>query len=170
MKNPLTLIVVFVLVVLGAILFFATRGGQESGERASITQSAQPPKTIAGYQGAVLAGNTSPYLEFNKADYEKALAEGKIIVLDFFANWCPICRAEAPHIRAGFDSLTSDKVIGFRVNFNDSDTDENEKALAQEFNIPYQHTKVILVNGQEVKRSGEQWDRETFDQEIGSVL
>src|SRR3990167_9178478 len=47
-------------------------------------------KKVEGYQAKVLAGNSSPFLEFNKADYEKAKSEGKIILLDFYATWCPI--------------------------------------------------------------------------------
>ncbi len=124
----------------------------------------------AGYKGKVLAGKISPYLEFNQADYEKAQKEGKIVFLDFYANWCPICRAEAPEIHSGFDSLTTDKIVGFRVNFKDSDTDENEKKLAEKYEIPYQHTKVILKGGQQVLKSGDQWDKETFTNEINKAL
>ena len=167
MKNPLILIVPIILIAGGALFFFAARGTQESNQKPAASQQ---ETHIMGYQGNVLAGASSPYLEFTKADYQKALAENKIVVLDFYANWCPICRAEAPELKSGFDALNTDKVIGFRVNFNDNETDDDEKALAQEFNIPYQHTKVVLKNGQEVKRSGDQWDQETFDQEIQSVI
>lgn len=123
-----------------------------------------------GYSGKVLAGKSSPYLEFNQADYDKALKEGKIVFLDFYANWCPIYRAEAPEINAGFNSLTTDKVAGFRVNFNDSDTDDHEKALAKKFEIPYQHTKVILKDGKEFSRSQDAWEKETFLMEIDKAI
>lgn len=118
----------------------------------------------------VFAGRSSPYIEFNKADYEKALAENKIVFLDFYANWCPICRGEAPDIVAGFNELTTNQVVGFRVNYNDSETDEDEKALAKEFDIPYQHHKVILKNGQKVLKDGEVWDRQRFLEEINKTL
>jgi thiol-disulfide isomerase/thioredoxin len=131
-------------------------------------QSADSGKVVAGFSGKVLAGSTSPYVSFTKADYQKAKAEGKIVFLDFFANWCPICRAEAPEIKAGFDSLTRTDVVGFRVNYNDPDTDNDEKALAKQFNVPYQHTKIILKNGKEVFRSGDAWTAEDFSKAIGS--
>jgi thiol:disulfide interchange protein len=126
-------------------------------------------KNIEGYSGNVLAGKSALFLEFNLADYEKAKKEGKIILLDFYANWCPVCRAEEPEIFKGFDSLTSDRVIGFRVNFKDSDTDADEQALARELSIPYQHTKVILKNGQEVSRFTNQWTEQDFLGAISSV-
>ena len=89
------------------------------------------PKPPTSLQQSVeqSTGESSLYVEFTQAEYEKALTEDKVIFLDFYANWCPICRAEAPEIKAGFDSLTTDKVAGFRVNFNDDETDEDEKAF-----------------------------------------
>ncbi len=120
----------------------------------------------SSYAGEVLAGSSSKYLSFVKADYDAALKSDNVILLDFFANWCPICRAETPELKAGFDALTTDKVVGFRVNYNDSDTDADEKALATQFHIPYQHTKVILKGGKEVGRSSDQWDKGTVLSEL----
>ena len=104
------------------------------------------------------------------ANPQNCAPSGKIIVLDFYANWCPICRAEAPELKAGFDSLMTDAVIGFRVNFNDSDTDDDEKALAKQLAIPYQHTKVILKDGKEVLKSGDSWTRDDFTREVDKIL
>jgi thioredoxin 1 len=124
----------------------------------------------APLETSILAGKNSVYREFNQEDYESALKTGKIIFLDFYANWCPICRAEAPHIHSGFDELTSDKVVGFRVNYKDDQTNKDEDALAKEFKILYQHTKVILKDGKEVLRSGESWDKETFLKEVNKLI
>lgn len=160
----LVLVIAVIAVGLGGCkkIPLSTQGGS--------SQTADSARKIEGYLGEVLAGSSSPYLVFNKADYDKALAEGKIVFLDFFANWCPICRAEAPEIRAGFDGLTRSDVVGFRVNYNDSDTDDDEKELAKQFGITYQHTKVISKDGREVLKSLESWDRETFDSELSKVI
>ena len=122
------------------------------------------------YSGKVLAGKSAPYLEFNQADYDKALKEGKIVLLDFYANWCPICRAEEPNIKQGFNELTNSQVIGFRVNFNDNDTDDDEKKLAETFKIPYQHTKVILKDSKEVFRTSDAWEKDTLLMEINKIV
>lgn len=164
-KIVLVLIGVFVLGV--GLLFLSN---QKQNIVPSEEKVSSEGKTIPGYSGKIIAGNTSPFLEFNKSDYEKALASDKIILLDFYANWCPICRAEEPEIYAGFDSLITDKLIGFRVNFNDSDTDSDEKQLAKDFNVPYQHTKIFLRNGQEVARSVDQWDRNRFTEEVEKII
>ena len=59
---------------------------------------------------------------------------------------------------ACFDSLQTDKAVGFQVNYKDSDTDDVEKQLAKEFGVTYQHTKVILKDGKPVLKEIAQWD------------
>ncbi len=164
MKKLLFLLTVSVILLAGC-----SKVSQSSVPVTGSSQGAAEGKMVAGYSGKVLAGTSSPYIIFNKADYDKALSLGKIVFLDFYANWCPICRSEAPELKAGFDSLTTDKVVGFRVNFKDSDTDSEEKALAKQFEIPYQHTKVILKDGKVVLKDGDSWDKSRFAQEIGKL-
>ncbi|MBI2550400.1 TlpA family protein disulfide reductase [Candidatus Woesearchaeota archaeon] len=90
------------------------------------------------------------FYEFDKAAYDGALKEGKYVFLDFYANWCPICKAEAPAIKAAFDELDADNVVGFQVNYNDDQTDADEKALAKKFGITYQHTKIFITADEKV--------------------
>lgn len=122
------------------------------------------------YAGAMLAGKSAPLLDFNKADYDWAVKSDKLIVIYFYANWCPVCKAEFPVMQKAFDELTTDKAIGFRVNYNDSDTDDNEKNLAREFGVAYQHTKVFVKNGQRILKSPEGWDDKRYDMEISKAL
>jgi thioredoxin 1 len=120
--------------------------------------------------GKVIAGKSSPFVEFNKTGFDKAIADGKIVFLNFYANWCPTCRVEAPIIDSGFNSLQTSNIVGFRVNFKDSDTDKDEEFLAKQFNVPYQHTKIFLVNGKEIDRYPNQWSKESFDKAFNKVL
>ena len=135
-----------------------TTGGKTSGE------------TMMKYTGTVLAGKSAPLLDFKKADYDAALKSDKLIVLYFYANWCPICKVEFPNAQAAFNQLTTDKVVGFRVNYKDSDTDADETALAREFGIPYQHTKVLLKNGVQVGKYPDSWDTARYVSEINKAL
>ncbi len=125
---------------------------------------------INDFNGKILAGTTSHYIEFTQADYEKALSENKIIFLDFYANWCPICKLESPSIKSAFNELENENVIGFRVNYNDDETSEEEELLAKEFGITYQHTKVILKDGEEVTKSLETWNKERVLEEISKAV
>jgi thiol-disulfide isomerase/thioredoxin len=123
----------------------------------------------SSYTGKVLAGTASKYLNFKKADYEKALKENKKILLYFYANWCPICKKEQPETSAAFNELKDPALVGFRVNFKDSDTDADEIALAKEFGIAYQHTKVILKNGERVGKFPDSWDKERYLDELAKI-
>lgn len=118
------------------------------------------------YEGEVLAGTSAKYMDFTKEDYELALSENKVVVLYFYATWCPTCRAEQPEAFEAFNEMDKENVVGFRVNYKDSDTDEYEAGLAKEFGITYQHTKVILKDGVRVLKSPESWDSARYIEEI----
>jgi thiol-disulfide isomerase/thioredoxin len=126
--------------------------------------------TPTSYSGEVLAGTESLLLDFNSGDYQKALSEKDIVVLYFFANWCPLCKAEFPRMQSVFEKLQNSDVIGFRVSFKDSQTDDSEEELAKEFGVAYQHTKVILKNSERVLKSPETWEEERYLSEINSLL
>lgn len=126
--------------------------------------------TSNDFIGTVLAGNSAPLLEFSQADYEKALTSKKVVALFFFANWCPTCKKEFPLMQSAFDSLKTNDVVGFRVNYNDNETSGDEKALAREFGVAYQHTKVFLKNGERVLKSPETWNEERYVEEITTLL
>ncbi|MEK7194946.1 MAG: thioredoxin family protein [Patescibacteria group bacterium] len=122
------------------------------------------------YAGTVLAGTSAQLLDFKKADYDAALKTDKLVVLYFYANWCPICKAEVPLLEEAFNQLKTDKVIGFRVNYKDDQTDKDEEALAKQFGVPYQHTKVFVKNGERVLKSPEGWDTNRYLKEINAQL
>ena len=129
-------------------------------------RTAAPATNATTYSGAILAGTSAPLLDFNQQDFAAAQQSDKIIVLYFYANWCPICRAEFPKMQAAFNELTTDEVIGFRVNFNDNETDKDEEALARQHGVAYQHTKVIVKNGTQILKSPETWSKDRYLTEI----
>ncbi|PIR89251.1 MAG: hypothetical protein COU07_02200 [Candidatus Harrisonbacteria bacterium CG10_big_fil_rev_8_21_14_0_10_40_38] len=122
------------------------------------------------YKGSILSGKNSPLLDFTSSDYEAAEKTDKLIVLYFYANWCPICKAEFPLMQEAFNELKGNDVIGFRVNYNDSDTDKYEENLAREFGVAYQHTKVFLKNGERILKAPDGWDKNRYITEINKAL
>lgn len=98
----------------------------------------------------ILAGTKSKYYRFDKSHYEKSLAEGKVIFLDFHASWCPICRQEQPNIFEAFNELNKEDVVGYRVHYNDDETNADDREMARKFGITYQHTKAIINKKGEV--------------------
>lgn len=122
------------------------------------------------YTGTILAGNSSPLLDFTKADYDAAATSDKLVILYFYANWCPICKVEFPKMQEAFNELTVNEVVGFRVNYKDNETDNDEKALAVRFGIPYQHTKVFLKNGKQILKAPDSWDKARYITEVDKAI
>ncbi|MBI1833335.1 MAG: thioredoxin family protein [Candidatus Andersenbacteria bacterium] len=174
--------VVLVVGVLAVYFFFNSSETTEEvvipSDTAMLNQSVAPvvvddvlPTTNGvAFQGAVLAGTSAPLLDFTKSDFDAAVASNKLIVLYFYANWCPICRAEFPKTETAFNELISDQVVGFRVNFNDNETDEFEEELAREHGVAYQHTKVFVRSQQQILKSPETWEKDRYLSEIQKAL
>ena len=138
----------------------------ESGDTKNKMAENSEPNPETGYTGKVLAGKTSLYLDFNRADYEKALKENKKILLYFYANWCPLCVAEEPKTFSAFNELNDGDLVGFRVNYRDSDTDMNEEGLAEEYGVAYQHTKVLIKDGKKTGKYPDSWNKERYLEEL----
>ncbi len=108
------------------------------------------------------------YVPFTQAAYDQARAEGKNIFLEFYANWCPICIAQAPALENGLSQLKSDQLVAFRVNYKDSETDADETALAKKYNITYQHTHVVADSSENVLlKSNENWSAQDVVEKVG---
>lgn len=156
MKNSLIFGAIIAVIAVSGFFIFKNQSSKGDLKFSTIEGS-----IVSDTSAVRIAGSTSLFVEFTQSEFEKAKISDKIIFLDFYANWCPICRVEAPFIESAFNELTNENLVGFRVNFNDSETDNDEKKLAKEFNVPYQHTKIILQNGAETARYPDQWDKDT---------
>ncbi len=94
--------------------------------------------------------SNSGYIEYSKSNLENA--SDKRRVLFFYASWCPTCRPTDQNINSNIDKIPEDLVV-IRVNYNDPDTDADEKELAKKYNVTYQHTFVqIDSNGNEIAK------------------
>src|SRR3989338_8475500 len=149
-------VILVVLVVGGALLYYKDQqkkyddGGLDKGQiPGGVTE------TMVKIRGTILAGRSDhPLLEFSPTGYDDARKSGDLIVLYFYANWCPICKAEFPKMQEAFNTLDDNKqVIGFRVSYKDDEVTPEEEALAREFGVGYQHTKVFLKNGKRILKA-----------------
>lgn len=124
-----------------------------------------------GETGKVLAGTAATYSEFTQEGYDKAKKDGKVIFLKFYGDWSPISKqADEPVLVAGFNQLSDKKVAGFRVHYADGKNGAVEDALAKEFNVKAEGTKVVVKNGKVVSTTTGSWTAEQFTTEIGKGL
>jgi len=105
----------------------------------------------------------SRYVEYSKASLDKAGNNRR--VLYFYASWCPTCKPADADLEANKDRIPNDVTV-IRVNYNDPETDQEEKELAKKYGITYQHTFVqIDSQGNEVTK----WNGGKTDELIAKI-
>ena len=92
-------------------------------------------------------------LAYTKAAFDKAVAAGQPVIVDFQASWCPTCKAQKPIVDA---LLAEPKRGGVTLFAADYDT---EAALKKELRVAQQSTFVVYKGGKEVGRSTGQTNR-----------
>ena len=147
-KNLIIGVVVGVLILGGVMVVNNQSNSKSSNESAMVEEGALMKKDnamIEKEEGAMMQESSdSRYVEYTKAALEKAADKRR--VLYFYASWCPTCRPADSDFRANVGKLPEDLVL-IRVNYNDPETDSQEKDLAKKYNVTYQHT-FVQIDGQ----------------------
>ncbi|WHQ37333.1 thioredoxin [Spiroplasma sp. SV19] len=91
-------------------------------------------------------------------DFEKAIADSKLTLVDFYADWCGPCKMIAPVI----SELAKDRGD---VNFIKINVDELQD-LAQNYGILSIPTLITFQNGNELKRKTGFVTRNEIEQEL----
>jgi cytochrome c biogenesis protein CcmG/thiol:disulfide interchange protein DsbE len=60
---------------------------------------------------------------------------GKAVFLNFWASWCPPCRAEARDLESAWRKVKDENIVYIGVALQD--TDENARAFLKEFDVTY---------------------------------
>jgi thiol-disulfide isomerase/thioredoxin len=86
-------------------------------------------------------------MPFNQAEFDSMRAAGKPVALVFHADWCPICRAQAPVLKQLMQTPDLKAVTLFVANF------DTEKALKHSLGVTKQSTIIVFKDGKESARS-----------------
>ncbi len=185
MKSPMTiLIIVAVVAVLGVAAFTLAQNSSKSDsmmdkdeivlqkDRQNSMEKTETPEQefMEKKEGEAMIKKTddkitsdSRYVEYSKAALEKAASNRR--VLFFYASWCPTCRPADASFKENTSKIPEDVTL-IRVNYNDPETDQEEKELAKKYGITYQHTYVQIDGaGKEISK----WNGGKIDELLSNI-
>lgn len=82
---------------------------------------------------------------FNQESFDKALSEGKLMMVDFWADWCGPCKMLAPVID-GLAAQYAGKAVVGKVNVDE------EQELAIRYGVMSIPTVIFFKDGKEIDR------------------
>ena len=122
---------------------------EKCGTKNRVDERAAGAQPVCGKCGAKLpaaaAGPGSHPVTVTDDSFERVIADEKPVLVDFWATWCPPCRAIAPVLEQIASEANGKYVIG-KMN-----VDENQRTAAR-FHIEGIPTLLIFKKGQLVDR------------------
>ena len=100
----------------------------------------------------------------NDSNYNEVIAQGKPVVLDFWATWCGPCRKIAPVIQELAEQYEGQTIIG-KVNIEEEADD-----LVAEYGIRNIPTVLFIKNGQIVDKVVGAAPKSTYEEKIKAML
>lgn len=84
---------------------------------------------------------------FTQAGFDSLQKEGKSILVEVHAPWCPTCRAQAPVVNELTKKKEFQSITVLRVDF------DGQKNVLKTFNVSKQSTLIAFKGSREVARS-----------------
>jgi thiol-disulfide isomerase/thioredoxin len=84
---------------------------------------------------------------FDQKAFDAAQSQGRPILIDVTAPWCPTCKAQAPILARLRNDAAFKDLVSFEIDF------DSQKDLLRKFGVRSQSTLIVFKGKQEVARS-----------------
>ncbi len=84
---------------------------------------------------------------FTQEGFNQLQKEGKSILVEVHAPWCPTCRAQAPVVNMLLAKKEFKKIVALRLDF------DSQKEELKKLKVNRQSTLIVFKDGKEVGRS-----------------
>lgn len=146
MKRLIPGIIVVVSLVIYAAVSSFTDGSGTSPQRDAGQQA------LAQVEEGIQNGNLAPDFSLETLSGEKTnLSDyrGKVVFLNFWATWCPPCKAEMPHMQDFYEE-NSEEVEIVAVNLTSNDSVDSVEEFVKEYDVTF---PVLLdVEGEQAEK------------------
>lgn len=150
MKNSIiTLVTIVGVVVVGFGTYTLFRNSPQPDSVTKKGDTTEPQEVMMKKEDSVTESDKmmdtktaeSRYEEYSKAILDNSSSSRR--VLFFYASWCSTCKPADTNFKENVGKIPEDTTL-IRVNYNDPETDQEEKDLAKKYGITYQHTFVQI--------------------------
>ncbi len=138
------------ILLIGTMIVMMVKSNLDKPEVIDTASTEAMSKNIAG--SGLDQGDTPPDFELETLTGEKVRLsdlKGKKVILNFWATWCPPCKAEMPHMENFYKKLKPEDNVEL-VSVNLTSAENRGQKAVEEFVDAYKLTFPILLDTEEL--------------------
>ncbi|NQT33922.1 TlpA family protein disulfide reductase [bacterium] len=134
MKSVIISVITFLLVL---TVPFSAGCGEDSGKVDDSTKKAKPAETTTESTGSTVKAADFSLLDTNGKPVKLSDYTGKVVLLDFWATWCPPCVKEIPHFNELSKEYGDKGLVVLGISTDRDGVTAVEKFQQERFSIDY---------------------------------